>query len=381
APGTDPDIAQVQVQNKLDRAMPLLPQQVQQLGVNVTKSSDSFLMVVAFTSADGSMDKSDISDYVATNILDPISRVQGVGQTQLFGAPYAMRIWLDAFKLNEYAMTPTDVVNAIREQNHHVASGELGGTPAIETQQLNATLIAQTQLSAPEEFGNILLNVLPDGSSVRLSDVATIALGAENYAIESRYNGMSATGMAINLATGANALDTANLVRERIAELQEFFPEGLEVQFPYDTTPFVKVSITEVLMTLFEAIILVFLVMYLFLQNFRATLIPTIAVPVVLLGTLAVLIAFGFTINTLTMFGLVLAIGLLVDDAIVVVENVERVMVEEGLSPRDAARRSMGQIMGALVGIALVLSAVFVPMAFFPGSTGAIYKQFYITIV
>lgn len=381
APGTDPDIAQVQVQNKLDRAMPLLPQQVQQLGVNVTKSSDSFLMVVAFTSADGSMDKSDIADYVATNIQDPISRVQGVGQTQLFGAPYAMRIWLDAFKLNEFAMTPSDVVNAIREQNHHVASGELGGTPALENQQLNATLIAQTQLSTPEEFGNILLNVLPDGSSVRLSDVATIGLGAENYAIESRYNGMSATGMGINLATGANALDTANLVRERIAELEEFFPQGLQVQYPYDTTPFVKVSITEVLMTLFEAIILVFLVMYLFLQNFRATLIPTIAVPVVLLGTLAVLIAFGFTINTLTMFGLVLAIGLLVDDAIVVVENVERVMVEEGLSPRDAARRSMSQIMGALVGIALVLSAVFVPMAFFPGSTGAIYKQFSITIV
>ncbi|HLR17523.1 MAG TPA: efflux RND transporter permease subunit [Alcanivoracaceae bacterium] len=381
APGTDPDIAQVQVQNKLDRAMPLLPQQVQQLGVNVSKSSDSFLMVVAFTSADGSMNKSDIGDYVATNIQDPISRVQGVGQTQLFGAPYAMRIWLDAYKLNEYAMTPSDVINAIREQNHHVASGELGGAPSIENQQLNATLIAQTQLSTPEEFGNILLNVQPDGSSVKLADVASIELGAENYAIESRYNGLAATGMAINLATGANALDTANRVRARIAELEEFFPAGLEVQYPYDTTPFVKVSITEVLMTLFEAIILVFIIMYLFLQNFRATLIPTIAVPVVLLGTLAVLIAFGFTINTLTMFGLVLAIGLLVDDAIVVVENVERVMVEEGLSPRDAARRSMGQIMGALVGIALVLSAVFVPMAFFPGSTGAIYKQFSITIV
>src|SRR5699024_9824425 len=253
--------------------------------------------------------------------------------------------------------------------------------PSIENQQLNATLIAQTQLSTPEEFGNILLNVQPDGSSVKLADVASIELGAENYAIESRYNGLAATGMAINLATGANALDTANRVRARIAELEEFFPAGLEVQYPYDTTPFVKVSITEVLMTLFEAIILVFIIMYLFLQNFRATLIPTIAVPVVLLGTLAVLIAFGFTINTLTMFGLVLAIGLLVDDAIVVVENVERVMVEEGLSPRDAARRSMGQIMGALVGIALVLSAVFVPMAFFPGSTGAIYKQFSITIV
>jgi len=381
APGTDPDIAQVQVQNKLDRAMPLLPQQVQQLGVQVTKSSDSFLMVMGFISADGSMDKADIADYIATNVQDPISRVQGVGQTQLFGAPYAMRIWLDASKLNEFSLAPSDVIAAIQEQNHHVASGELGGTPAIPGQQLNATLIAQTQLSTPEEFGRIMLKVMPDGSNVTLKDVANIALGAENYAIDSRYNGQASSGLAINLATGANALETSNLVRARIAELEEFFPPGLKVEFPYDTTPFVKISITEVVYTLIEGIILVFLVMYLFLQNFRATLIPTIAVPVVLLGTLAILISFGFTINTLTMFGLVLAIGLLVDDAIVVVENVERVMVEEGLPPKEATKRSMSQIIGALVGIALVLSAVFVPMAFFPGSTGAIYKQFSITIV
>lgn len=381
APGTDPDIAQVQVQNKLDRAMPLLPQQVQQLGVEVTKSSDSFLMVMGFISIDGSMDKADIADYIATNIQDPISRVQGVGQTQLFGAPYAMRIWLDATKLNEFSLSPTDIIAAIREQNHHVASGELGGTPAIPGQQLNATLIAQTQLSSPEEFGRIMLRVMPDGSKVTLNDVSEIALGAENYAIDSRYNGQPSSGLAINLATGANALETSNSVRARIAELEEFFPPGLKVEFPYDTTPFVKISITEVFYTLIEGIILVFLVMYLFLQNFRATLIPTIAVPVVLLGTLAVLIAFGFTINTLTMFGLVLAIGLLVDDAIVVVENVERVMVEEGLPPKEATKRSMSQIIGALVGIALVLSAVFIPMAFFPGSTGAIYKQFSITIV
>lgn len=381
APGTDPDIAQVQVQNKLDRAMPLLPQQVQQLGVQVTKSSDSFLMVLGFISTDGSMDKADIADYIATNIQDPISRVQGVGQTQLFGAPYAMRIWLDATKLNEFSLTPSDVIAAIQEQNHHVASGELGGTPAIPGQQLNATLIAQTQLSTPEEFGRILLKVTSDGSKVTLADVADIALGAENYSIESRFNGQPSSGLAINLATGANALETSTLVRERIAELEEFFPPGLKVEYPYDTTPFVKISITEVVYTLIEGIILVFLVMYLFLQNFRATLIPTIAVPVVLLGTLAVLIAFGFTINTLTMFGMVLAIGLLVDDAIVVVENVERVMEEEGLPPKEATKRSMSQIIGALIGIALVLSAVFVPMAFFPGSTGAIYKQFSITIV
>ena len=381
APGTDPDIAQVQVQNQLQRAMPLLPQQVQQLGVQVRKSSDSFMMVIAFTSKDGSMSRADISDYIAANVQDPISRVQGVGQIQLFGAPYAMRIWLDPQKLNEFALTPSDVVRAIEVQNNQVAGGELGGAPAVSGQQLNATIIAQTRLETPEEFGNILLRVRQDGSQVRLHDVARIELGAQNYAIEGRFNGRPAAGLAINLATGANALDTATAVRARLEELSEFFPESMDMQYPYDTTPFVEISIMEVVKTLIEGIVLVFLVMYLFLQNLRATLIPTIAVPVVLLGTFGVLSAFGFSVNTLTMFGMVLAIGLLVDDAIVVVENVERVMVEDGLPPREATRKSMGQITGALVGIALVLSAVFIPMAFFPGSTGAIYRQFSITIV
>ena len=381
APGTDPDIAQVQVQNQLQRAMPLLPQQVQQLGVQVRKSSDTFMMVVSFISTDDNTNRADIADFVAANIQDPISRVPGVGQVQLFGAPYSMRIWLDPEKLNEFNLTPADAVRAIEVQNNQVAGGELGGAPAVRGQQLNATIIAQTRLETTEEFGNILLRVRPDGSQVRLHDVARIELGAENYAIEGRFNGMPSTGLAVSLATGANALDTANAVRARLDELAEFFPDNIEMHIPYDTTPFVKISITEVVKTLVEGIILVFLVMYLFLQNLRATLIPTIAVPVVLLGTFAVLAAFGFSINTLTMFGMVLAIGLLVDDAIVVVENVERVMVEDNLPPREATRKSMGQITGALVGIALVLSAVFVPMAFFPGSTGAIYRQFSITIV
>ncbi|MEH6707479.1 MAG: efflux RND transporter permease subunit [Alloalcanivorax venustensis] len=381
APGTDPDIAQVQVQNKLQLATPLLPQEVQQQGVQVTKSSDSFLMVMAFSSKDGSMSRADLADFVAANVQDPLSRVQGVGQIQLFGSQYAMRIWLDPDKLNEYNLTPADVNAAIESQNNQVAGGQLGGAPAVEGQQLNASIIAQTRLENPEEFERILLRVNDDGSKVRLGDVARVELGSENYQVQGRFNGSPAAGMGINLATGANALDTANQVRERLAELQEFFPDNIEVSYPYDTTPFVEISIMEVVKTLFEGIALVFLVMFLFLQNFRATLIPTIAVPVVLLGTFAILLAFGFTVNTLTMFGMVLAIGLLVDDAIVVVENVERVMVEDGLSPREATRKSMGQITGALVGIALVLSAVFIPMAFFPGSTGAIYRQFSITIV
>ncbi|MEY1662271.1 efflux RND transporter permease subunit [Isoalcanivorax beigongshangi] len=381
APGTDPDIAQVQVQNKLQRALPLLPQQVQNLGVQVSKSSDSFLMVAGFIASGGSLDRADIADYVASNVLDPLSRVPGVGQVQLFGAPYSMRIWLDAEQMNAFAVTPQDVLQAIQVQNNQVPGGQIGGAPAVAGQQISATIIAQTRLESPEQFGNILLRVQADGSQVRLKDVARVELGSENYAIESRYNGLPAAGIGINLATGANALNTAKAVRERIAELEAFFPNGLEVVFPYDTTPFVQISIKEVVKTLFEAILLVFLVMFLFLQNFRATLIPTLAVPVVLLGTFGVLAAFGYSINTLTMFGMVLAIGLLVDDAIVVVENVERVMAEDGLSPREATRKSMGQITGALVGIALVLSAVFVPMAFFPGSTGAIYRQFSITIV
>jgi multidrug efflux pump len=379
--GTNPDIAQVQVQNKLQLAMPLLPQEVQQQGVSVEKSSSSFLMVMAMISTDGSMTQDDIADYVGSNIKDPISRTSGVGDVQLFGAQYAMRIWMDPNKLNNFQLTPVDVIAAIKAQNAQVAAGQLGGTPPVKGQQLNASIIAQTRLNSPAQFGNILLKVNQDGSQVRLKDVAKVELGGESYDVIARYNGKPAAGLGIKLATGANALDTAAAVRATIDKLQPFFPHGLKVVYPYDTTPFVKISIKEVVKTLVEAILLVFLVMYLFLQNFRATLIPTIAVPVVLLGTFAILSAFGFSINTLTMFAMVLAIGLLVDDAIVVVENVERVMAEEGLPPKEATRRSMGQIQGALVGIALVLSAVFIPMAFFGGSTGAIYRQFSITIV
>jgi multidrug efflux pump len=379
--GTDPDIAQVQVQNKLQTAMPLLPQEVQQQGIRVTKSSAGFLMVLGFVSEDGSMDKYDIADYVAANVQDQLSRINGVGQITLFGSQYAMRIWLDANKLATYKLTTIDVATAIRAQNAQIAAGELGGTPALPGQEINASIVVQTRLSTPEEFRNILLRVNQDGSQIRLGDVARVELGGENYQFETEYNNRPAAGLAITLAAGANALDTADAVRKRIAELQGFFPPNLTVVYPFDTTPFVKLSIEAVVHTLIEAIVLVFLVMYLFLQNFRATLIPTIAVPVVLLGTFAVLSVFGYSINTLTMFAMVLAIGLLVDDAIVVVENVERVMAEEGLSPREATRKSMQQITGALIGIALVLSAVFVPMAFFGGSTGVIYRQFSITIV
>jgi hydrophobe/amphiphile efflux-1 (HAE1) family protein len=379
--GTDADIAQVQVQNKLQLAMPLLPQEVQQQGVSVEKSSSSFLMVLGMINTDGSMTQEDISDYVGATIKDPISRTRGVGDVQLFGAQYAMRIWMDPNKLNNYQLTPVDVIAAIKAQNAQVAAGQLGGTPPVKGQQLNASIIAQTRLKSADEFSKILLKVNQDGSRVLLKDVAKVELGGENYNVVARFNGQPASGLGIKLATGANALDTANAVRATVEKLQPFFPAGLKVVYPYDTTPFVKISIKEVVKTLVEAIVLVFLVMYLFLQNFRATLIPTIAVPVVLLGTFAILAVFGYSINTLTMFGMVLAIGLLVDDAIVVVENVERVMVEEGLPPKEATRKSMEQIQGALVGIAMVLSAVFIPMAFFGGSTGAIYRQFSITIV
>ncbi|AIN17757.1 RND transporter, hydrophobe/amphiphile efflux-1 family protein [Yersinia rochesterensis] len=379
--GTDPDIAQVQVQNKLQLAMPLLPQEVQQQGVSVEKSSSSFLMVAGFISEDGTMLQEDIADYVGSNVKDPISRTTGVGDVQLFGSQYAMRIWMDPHKLNNYGLTPVDVINAIKVQNNQVAAGQLGGTPPVPGQELNSSIIAQTRLTNAEEFSQIMLKVNTDGSQVRLKDVAIVQLGAESYNIIARYNGKPAAGIGIKLATGANALNTSAAVKAELAKLQPFFPAGLKVVYPYDTTPFVKISINEVVKTLVEAIILVFLVMYLFLQNFRATLIPTIAVPVVLLGTFAILSAFGYSINTLTMFGMVLAIGLLVDDAIVVVENVERVMQEEGLPPKEATKKSMEQIQGALVGIALVLSAVFVPMAFFGGATGAIYRQFSITIV
>ncbi|MFS2008627.1 efflux RND transporter permease subunit [Azospirillum sp. CT11-132] len=380
-PEANPDIAQVQVQNKLQLAVPLLPQEVQQRGIQVSKAGNDFLLVVGFVSSDGRLSQGDIADYVTSNLQDTLSRVEGVGDITVFGPQHAMRIWLDPDALNNFALTTTDVTNAIKTQNAQVSAGQLGGAPAVPGQQINATITAQSRLQTPEQFGAILLRVNPDGSQVRLRDVARIEIGSETYEINAAYNGKPAAGVGIKLATGANALNTAAAVKARVAELQPFFPAGIEVIYPYDTTPFVQLSIHEVIKTLFEAIVLVFVVMYLFLQNFRATLIPTIAVPVVLLGTFGVLSAFGFSINVLTMFGMVLAIGLLVDDAIVVVENVERVMSEEGLPPREATRKSMDQITGALVGIALVLSAVFVPMAFFGGSAGAIYRQFSLTIV
>ncbi len=379
--GTNPDIAQVQVQNKLQLATPLLPSAVTQQGLVVSKATRNFMMVLGFISEDGKMKNSDLGDYVAANVIDPLSRVQGVGDVTLFGSQYAMRIWLDPQKLQGFQLTPADVTAAIQAQNAEVSAGELGGAPAVPDQQLNATVTAQSRLQTPEQFGAILLKTTASGATVHLRDVARIELGNENYNTVARYNGAPAVGVAIKLATGANALDTADLVKKKIEVMGKQFPQGMKAVVAFDTTPFVKLSIEEVVKTLVEAVILVFIVMYLFLQNFRATLIPTLAVPVVLLGTFAVLFSLGYSINTLTMFAMVLAIGLLVDDAIVVVENVERVMTEEGLSPKEATRKSMGQISGALVGIAMVLSAVFVPMAFFGGSTGVIYRQFSVTIV
>ncbi len=379
--GVDPDIAQVQVQNKLQLAMPRLPQEVQRQGVNVSKANSGFLMVIGFVSEDGSMTKDDIADYVAANLVDPISRVPGVGNLQVFGAQYAMRIWLDPNKLDTYRLAPSDVIAAVQAQNQQVAVGSLGAAPAVPGQQINATITAQGRLQTAEEFRDIIVRANPDGSVLKLGEVARVELGAENYEFMTRYNGQTASGLAVMMATGANALDTAAGVEAKLAELEEFFPRGLETVVPFETTPFVRVAVENVITTLLEAIILVFLVMYLFLQNFRATLIPTIAVPIVLLGTLGVLAALGFSINMLTMFAMVLAIGLLVDDAIVVVENVERIMSEEGLSPKEATRKSMDQITGALVGIGLVLAAVFVPMAFMTGATGVIYRQFSATIV
>ncbi|MFP9228971.1 multidrug efflux RND transporter permease AcrD [Pectobacterium cacticida] len=379
--GTNPDEARQQVQNQLQSAIRKLPQDVQQQGVTVSKTGDTNILMVAFVSTDGSMDKQDIADYVATNIQEPISRISGVGEVDAYGSQYAMRIWLDPAKLIEYALTTSDVVQAIESQNSQVSVGQVGGVPSVDNQALNATINAQSLLQTPQQFRDITLRVNQDGSAVTLGNVAQVELGAERYDFLSRFNGQPASGLGVKLASGANELETDTRVRERIAELAPFFPHGLEAKIAFETSPFVKASITDVVKTLFEAVLLVFLVMYLFLQNFRATLIPTIAVPVVLLGTFAVLYLCGFSLNTLTMFAMVLAIGLLVDDAIVVVENVERVMSEEGLSPREATRKSMGQVQGALIGIALVLSAVFVPMAFFGGTTGAIYRQFSITIV
>lgn len=381
ATGTDPDIAQVQVQNKLARATPLLPDPVQRQGVSVQKSSVGFLMVVGLISPEGTLEQVDLADYLVTNLVDELSRIEGVGSVQVFGAQYAMRIWIDPSKLAAFELTPSDVVAAVSEENAQVSAGAFGERPTVPGQQLNATITAQSLLQTPEDFRQIVLRAETDGGLVLLGDVADVEIGAENYSTISRYNRGPSAGMAISLAPGANALDTSKAVKARMDEFAQFFPEGVDYVIPYDTTPFVRISIEEVVRTLAEAIGLVFLVMLLFLQNLRATLIPTLAVPVVLLGTFGVLAAAGFTINTLTMLAMVLAIGLLVDDAIVVVENVERIMHEEGLSPVEATRKSMGQITGALIGIAMVLSAVFVPMAFFGGSTGVIYQQFSITIV
>ena len=379
--GVDPDIAQVQVQNKLQSATALLPDDVQRQGVRVTKSGASFLQVLAFYSPDGSLNADDIKDYVNSNISEPLSRVAGVGEVQVFGGSYAMRIWLDPAKMASLQVTPSDVAQAIRTQNAQVAVGQLGGAPQIEGQVLNATVNAQSLLQTPEQFENIFLKNTTSGAQVRLGDVARVELGADNYQFDSKFNGKPAGGVAIKLATGANALDTAEAVEERLKQLRPNYPQGMVDTLAFDTTPFIQLSIESVVHTLIEAVILVFIVMFLFLQNWRATIIPTMAVPVVVLGTFAIINIFGFSINTLTMFAMVLAIGLLVDDAIVVVENVERVMAEEHLDPVSATEKSMKQISGALIGITSVLSAVFVPMAFFGGSTGVIYRQFSITLV
>ena len=379
--GTDPNIAQVQVQNKLQLAVPLLPQIVQRSGIQVAKSTRNFLIIIGLVSEDGSMDRNALTDYMVSNLQDIISRVEGVGELQLFGTQNAMRIWLNPAKLHDYHLTTNDVIAALQAQNAQVSAGQFGATPALPGQQLNATITARTLLQSPEQFDAIILRTDSDGSTVRLKDVAESKIGTENYEIQSYYNGKPMGGMALRLAAGANALETGNRVKAKMAELSKYFPPGMKVVYPYDSTPFVKISIEEVVHTLVVAVFLVFIIMFLFLQNIRATLIPTIAVPVVLLGTMGVLAIGGFSINTLTMFALVIVIGLLVDDAIVVVENVERIMSEEGLSPHDATIKSMGQITSALWGIATVLTAVFLPMAFFPGSTGVIYRQFSVTII
>jgi len=381
AQGTNPDIAQVQTQNKLELATPLLPQEVQQQGLVVAKATKNFLLFVGIYSENDSHTDGDLGDLISSKLKDPLSRVTGVGDTQVFGAQYAMRIWLDPMKMNNYALSTTDVKNAISAQDAQVASGQLGGLPTVEGQALNAAVNSQTRLQTPEEFRNIVLKTNSDGSTVHLKDVARVELGQDNYNTLNRYNGHPAAGIGIKLVPGANALATANAVKAKMLQFRSQLPPDVRVVYPYDTTPFVKVSIEEVVKTLIEAIALVFVVMFIFLQNLRATLIPTIAVPVVLLGTFAVLAALNYSINGLTLFAMVLAIGLLVDDAIVVVENVERIMSEEGLSPVEATKKSMQEITGALIGIVLVLTAVFMPMAFFAGSTGVIYRQFSVTIV
>ena len=381
AQGTDPNIAQVQVQNKLSLAEANLPVEVTQQGIKVTKSVKNFMLIIGLISTDGSMSAQDITDYIASNLQDPLSRVSGVGDFTLFGSEYAMRIWLDPDKLYKYALTAGDVTTAIAAENIQVSSGELGGLPSAKGQRLDATIIGPSRFETPKQFEDILLKVNTNGSQVLLRDVARVELGAQSYSTSALINNKPGGAIALKLAAGANQLSTETAVRAQLARLQRYFPPGLEIVYPLDTEPFITLSITEVVKTLFEAVGLVFVVMYIFLQNFRATLIPTIAVPIVLLGTFGVLSVVGYSINTLTMLAMVLAVGLLVDDAIVVVENVERVMAEENLSPVDATRKSMGEISGALVGIALVLSAVFLPMAFLGGSTGVIYRQFSITIV
>lgn len=379
--GTNPDVAQMQVQNKLQQAQSQLPQAVQNQGVTVTKTGTDFLMVVALYSADRSATAIDIGDYISSNLVDVISRLDGVGDVQTLGTGHAIRIWLNPAKLASYALMPSDVSAAVQAQNAQVSAGQVGGLPAAPAQQMNVTITARSKLQTVEEFENVVLKTDTSGSVVRLADVARVEMGGESYTISTRYGGNPSAAMGIKLAAGGNAIGVADLVNRKLAELQPNFPYQLQIATSYDTTPFVKISIEEVLVTLFEAMALVVLVMLVFLQSWRATLIPAIAVPVVLLGSFGVLAAFGYSINSLTMFGMVLAIGLLVDDAIVVVENVERVMHEEGLSPKEATRKSMDEITGALVGIALVLSAVFVPMAFFGGSTGVIYRQFSIAVV
>lgn len=380
-PGTDPDIAQVQVQNKLQQAMPRLPEAVQRQGVQVAKAARNFLLFVALLSKDNTIDKAALGNYISANMLDPLRRVAGVGDAMLFGSEYAMRIWLNPNKLQSFNLMPGDVINAIQAQNVQVSAGELGGLPAVKGQQLNATILAQSRLSTPEQFGNILLRVNSNGSAVRLRDVARIELNSQNSAIVARIDGHQTAAIGIQLAPSANALATAKAVRAKVKELEQYFPTGVEVAYPYDSSAFVQISIEEVIKTLIEAAILVFLVMYLFLQNLRVTLIPSIVVPIALAGTFGAMAAFGFSINVLTLFGMVLAIGLLVDDAIVVVENVERIMSQEGLPPREATRKAMRQITGALIAITVVLTAVFIPMAFFGGSVGAIYRQFSLALV
>ncbi|HBT8366669.1 TPA: efflux RND transporter permease subunit [Klebsiella pneumoniae] len=379
--GTDPDTAQVQVQNKVQQAESRLPSEVQQSGVTVEKSQSSFLLILAVYDKTNRATSSDISDWLVSNMQDPLARVEGVGSLQVFGAEYAMRVWMDPTKLASYSLMPSDVQSAIEAQNVQVSAGKIGALPSSNAQQLTATVRAQSRLQTPDQFKAIIVKSQGDGSVVRLSDVARVEMGSEDYTATANLNGHPAAGIAVMMAPGANALDTATLVKSKIAEFQRQMPQGYDIAYPKDSTEFIKISVEDVIQTLFEAIILVVCVMYLFLQNFRATLIPAVAVPVVLLGTFGVLALFGYSINTLTLFAMVLAIGLLVDDAIVVVENVERIMRDEGLPAREATEKSMGEISGALVAIALVLSAVFLPMAFFGGSTGVIYRQFSVTII